>query len=339
MEIKEIAKEFSISEITEVSIIKGGHINQSFLVTNKKNGKFVLQKINTSIFKNPVDIIENLIKVNQHLKTTKYPYQIADLRLTINGDSYFTNDYGFWRATEYIKNSKAIQICTNNKTAVNTGKAYGDFVKFLNELKLNDIKTILPNFRKPELWFIELEKAININYKSRVENTHELISKARYFKTIIGEYNSVIKNHTKRILHNDTKVGNLLFNSDETTVNAVIDLDTVMPGYLINDFGDMVRSVCNSAVEDESDLTNVIFNLDYYNVLKDSYIDSLNGIITNEEISSFQIGIKTILYTQFLRFLSDYLSGDEYYQIEYSEQNLNRAKVQMELLEQIIKFC
>jgi len=338
MEIKQIAAKFSVSEITDISIITGGHINQSYLVANEQNEHFVLQKINTTVFQNPVDIIDNLIKINRLLDSSDYPYRIAGLRPTIKKESYYQDKAGCWRSMDYIDNTKNLKVCPNAKIAASTGKAFGLFAKYLRELPTKEIKIVIPDFRNPEHYFRKLEKAIEVNYNNRVKDAEELISNAFSNCNIIDKYKVAIKEHPIRLVHNDTKISNLLFNKDLSEVKAIIDFDTVMPGYLINDFGDMVRSVCNPAAEDEADLSKVVYNADYYKNLHKSYLFALMGTITPEEKAALNVGAKSVIYTQFIRFLSDYLVGDKYYRIEFKNQNLNRAKVQLHLLLQIINL-
>lgn len=337
MDIKQIANLFSNAEINSVVKIEAGHINTSYLVSDTRNEKFILQRINQNVFKNPVWVIDNLVKINDHLIGSDYPYRVAKLLYTHSNESFFIDKSGLWRAIEYIERSKTILICTNAETAFIAAKAYGHFVGSLSELNQKKMEIVIPDFHNPQKRYDELESAIKINFNNRVEEVDNLISQARQYKHIIAEHKKATTDLPIRLVHNDTKISNLLFNEDLTDVMAIIDLDTVMPGYIINDFGDMVRSICNPAAEDETNLNKVSFNNGFYKRLLQGYLSALKGSITSEEKEALPIGIKSIIYTQFIRFLSDYLNGDNYYNIAYDDQNLNRARVQLHLLEQIME--
>jgi thiamine kinase-like enzyme len=337
MEVKQIAEYFSTADTIAIESITAGHINQSYLVTAGQNKRFVLQKINQNVFKNPKGVIDNLIKINDQLNVSDYPYQVAKLRYTKNNKPFFFNNTGFWRAVEYIENTTNLLVCPSAEIAFRSAKAYGHFARSLSGLNQNEIQVVIPDFHDPQKRYEELESAIKVNDNNRVIEAGELIAQARKYKHIISEYKHAIKDLPIRLVHNDTKISNLLFNNNLSEVKAVIDLDTVMPGYLINDFGDMVRSFCNPAAEDEADLNKVIFNVDNYNSLSEGYLSVLNDFITPEEKAALNIGVKAIIYTQFIRFLSDYLNRDIYYAIDYENQNLARAKVQLHLLKQVIE--
>ena len=337
MEIKQIANEFSDAEITSTVKIDTGHINNSFLVTTASNDNFILQKINQNVFKIPAWVIDNLIRINKHLIASDYPYKVAKLRYTINNKPFYYDKTGFWRAVEYIEDTNNLLVCPNAEIAFKSGNAYGHFVRSLSGLNLKEIKDVIPNFHNPQKRYDELESAIKTNYNNRVVEAGELIAQAKQYKSIIDKYEFATRNLPIRLVHNDTKISNLLFNKDLSTVKAIIDLDTVMPGYLINDFGDMVRSFCNPVAEDEADLSKVNFNIEFYKSLMEGFLSALKDFITPEEKAALTIGVETIIYTQFIRFLSDYLNGDIYYRSDYKEQNLNRAKVQLHLLRQIIE--
>lgn len=336
MEVKKVASLFSEVEIKATEVIVAGHINNSYLVSTFGNDKYILQKINQNVFKNPGGVIANLIKINDYLIALDYPYQVAKLLYTKKEEPYFIEKTNFWRAIEYIENSRNILVCPNRETAFYTGKAYGHFIKSLSGFEQRKIEIVIPDFHDPQKRYTELELSIKTNFDNRVIEAGELIEKAIKYKDIISEYKQVTKDLPIRMVHNDTKLSNLLFNIDLSEVKAIIDLDTVMPGYLINDFGDMVRSICNPAEEDEMDLKKVVFNVDYYIALRNGFLNGLCEIISKEEESALTIGIKAVIYTQFIRFLSDYLNGDNYYSLTYQDQNLKRARVQSHLLIQVI---
>ena len=338
MEIKQIANEFFKDEIISVVKIEAGHINSSYLVMNSSDEKFILQKINQNVFKNPARVIDNLIKINDHLIASDYPYRVAKLCYTKNKKPFYNDESGFWRAVEYINNSTTLFVCPNIEIAFKSGKAYGLFLKSLSGLDQEEIKVVIPDFHDPQKRYDELESAIKTNFNNRVDEAGNLITHARQYKHIIREYNQVITDTPIRLVHNDTKISNLLHKEDLSEVKAIIDLDTVMPGYLINDFGDMVRSICNPAAEDEADLSKVIFNVECYIELRNGYLYALNEIITPKEKEALSTGVKTIIYTQFIRFLTDYLNGDTYYNLDYEDQNLIRSKVQFHLLKQIVEM-
>lgn len=337
-EIIEIANKFSPeNKVLEIDPLSSGHIHQSYLVTtsNTEIPNFVLQKVNTSVFSNPVNLENNHRKLTKFLRVNSN-MTFAESLLDLNGNYYVVSNKEYWRAFEYITNSKTIDFVTEPDQAYQAARAFGEFTKSLQDFPADELIEILPGFHNLNYRYKEFRNSI-LNNKDLVSSVNnEIETTERYYK-ILQVDQPAFKSMTSRMIHNDPKISNILFDKITWKAKAVIDLDTVGMGYIINDFGDMVRSFTNAATEEEKDLTLVDVRINIFEAVCEGYLRSLKKILTVDEKKHFLLGVKSIIYEQGMRFLTDYLSGNSYYKVDYSEQNLYRARNQFNLLQSVLR--
>jgi Ser/Thr protein kinase RdoA (MazF antagonist) len=313
--------------------LQSGHINDTFLITVDEK-KYILQRINTHIFSQPKAIIRNMILVNRYLQRSDYRLQVVSLMKNKGEKVYFdSKKHGFWRVMPFIEQSYAPEQPRDSAQVQAAGRAFGHFMASLKKLPVARLRTILPNFHDASWRFEQFEEALQQALPARAEVAKKWITIALSYQHLIAHYQHIIADLPLRTTHNDTKITNILFNNHTHEPLAIIDLDTVQAGTVLSEFGDMVRTFCNTASEDEPDTTKIKFRTDYFDALKIGFLKETHPILTNLEIENLDFGAKLTIYIQALRFLGDYLKGDVYYKIKYDDHNLVRAINQLVLLE------
>lgn len=324
------------------SVIKNGNINQTFKVTYKKaNGKvksYIFQKINTVVFKNPVAIMENIDRVTSHIRSkTNDNKPTLHFHHTLDGKNYyFDADQSFWRIMNYI-DSITFDSCDDLAVIYSTGEAFGQFQMQLSDLDGSVLNETIPDFhntrkRLDTLFEHEKEDACGrvSEVKSELDYIHSIYDKAC---VVVDDYNS--RKFPVRVTHNDTKSNNVLFDKTSRRPLVVIDLDTVMPGMAMYDFGDAVRFMCNTAEEDEPDTSCVFFDTAKFRAFSKGFISQVINSLTEQEIQSLVPATFAITIELAARFLDDYITGDKYFKINYPEHNLVRARCQLQLAKNI----
>jgi len=332
MELAKVISEFGISVHKKVSRIGSGHINETYLVQNKDGQKRILQKINNQVFRDPEILMSNLKIILDRLHSSDYPYNTFDIISTVSGNQFVSDSSGFWRMISFMDGEEAVVTPGNSEIAEIVAEGYGNFLKYLNELDPPSLVDTIPDFHNPEKRFQQFLKSIDSSDDNRQNKAGALIDHALALSNITVQYSKCCETLPARLMHGDSKASNILINAADRTVKGVIDLDTVMPGHLMNDFGDMVRSMCNTGKEDDKEFENIKLDPVNFQGIASGFLKTTNDILLQEELDSLLIGVKSILYEQFLRFITDYLNGDIYYDIKYSNQNLDRAKVHLKLL-------
>lgn len=331
MQEKIIKSYFPKNTIKELALFGNGHINNTYKVTVENMPiDYVLQQINTNVFPNPQGIVENHIRLKKVFNENKSEIEIADIIPDTSG-SYLVK--GEWRLTSFIKNSHSIEVVKEDWEAKETGRAFGLFAKTCSTLNPNDFSEAIKDFHKLSFRLKQLNEAIENDEAKRFESVKDIVD---FYKNRESQLNNIeaLINSGKipiRVVHNDTKINNLLFKGNKAA--AVIDLDTVGPGILYYDYGDALRTSANTAVEDEKDLSLVSFNLSAFEAFTKGYVSQVKPIVSESEKEYFYMAPVLMTYIMGIRFLADYLNGDKYYKTEYSEHNLIRAKVQKKLIE------
>jgi Ser/Thr protein kinase RdoA (MazF antagonist) len=331
MELGDIITAFGF-KYSEPVRIGSGHINETFLVSNGNGEKGILQKININVFEKPEFLMSNLALILDQLRRSDYPYHVIEIIPTKSGEQYIKDSLGLWRMLSYMPGQEASVNPGNPKKAEVVAEGYGNFLKFVNALDPQDLKETIAGFHDPEKRFQQLVESVESATKDRLEAAKSLIDHALAFSQLTMQYSKCCESLPPRITHGDTKASNILVDSSGGKVSSVIDLDTVMPGFVMNDFGDMVRSMCNTGAEDDGDLERIQLDIENFRGISTGFLRTFGNQITQEELDSLLVGVKSILYEQFLRFLTDFLQGDVYYTVEHPNQNLNRAKVHLKLL-------
>lgn len=346
--IEGIAKQFDIEgDVVSVERFGSGHINDTFKVEVKSqhNTSYLLQRINHHIFKDVDGLMNNISLVTNHLKSTldgivddvdKYTLTIVP---TKEQQLYFRSaDGDFWRIFILLEGTKSYDILETPKQAYSGGQAFGRFQKQLATLDANKLVEILPNFHNIDFRMNNLRAAIAANTAGRVAEVGEILDYIFVREKKMRRVLKLAENRQLplRITHNDTKFNNVLLDQNDN-VQCVIDLDTVMPGYVAYDFGDAIRTIINSAAEDEPDVSNIKLNIPLFEAYAEGYISEAKDFLTDSEIESLMYGVLLLPYMQAVRFLTDYLEGDSYYKIQYENHNLVRTNAQLKLVDELEK--
>ena len=343
--LQEIVSHFEIlGTASEVSPLGAGLINDTYKVitTEADAPDYVLQRINHAIFQN-VELMRNNIKrVTDHIRHKLEARGEGDLErktLTVipakDGKLYYFDGESYWRMTILIQNAISYEAVTP-EFSYYTGKAFGDFQNMLVDLPGEPLGATIPDFHNMEFRLKQFQEAIAENKANRLEKAQpivdELLKRAdEMCKAERMHREGVLP---KRITHCDTKVNNMLFDKNGDFL-CVIDLDTTMPGYVLSDFGDFIRTAGNTAAEDETDLSKVGVNMDIFRSFAKGYVEGAKPFLEKIEIENLPYGAKLLTYMQTVRFLTDYLNGDTYYKIKSAEHNWERTLAQFTLLKSI----
>jgi hypothetical protein len=317
-----------------ISPLGNGLINHTYLV---KSGvePFVLQRINDHVFQQPWLVTRNADFINQHLLLKKqqgcYPLATISQLKNKKNDTLLQLDSGYWRAIEFIPFSYSVEDVKTPEQAESVANAFAEFNAALSDFPAEKLSEIIPDFHHLAHRLQQLSEVISTDKVKRKSHCQTLIDYCFEQQNFIKEVADLIKVLPVKVTHNDTKINNLLFSSNTHKAIAVIDLDTCMPGFLMHDFGDMVRTCCSNLPEDGTALEQMTIRLDIFNALAKGYISTLDKHISKIERNSLIVGALLIPFMMAIRFLTDYLDGDNYFHIKHQEHNFERAKNQMQL--------
>ncbi len=326
--------------LKSVEILQSGHINDTYLVTQQNDEKFIIQKLNSHVFKDTNAVISNKIIVSEHLqaiyKKTNSHYQAVTYLKTSQNQYIYKDEKDFWNVMLFIPNAITIEKAETPEIAFEAGKLYGDFILNTESISPESMSETLIDFHHVLFRFTQFENALKIAKSNRLEAAANLIAFVKnHKKAMCTLANLQAKNQFPiRITHNDAKLSNILYNEQNKGI-AVIDLDTVMPGLVHFDFGDSVRSICTKSTEDETDLSKIQIDLNLYEAYCSGFALKTKSILTSKEIEYLPLGIQTIIYIMGLRFLTDFLNNDIYYKTNYTNHNLDRALNQFTLLQSV----
>ena len=321
-----------------------GHIHDTFLVVTSEKDKddYILQRLNNRVFRNIPELQENIERVTNHLYRKLLTVPGSDIKrecLTLirarNGNSWMEDEEGnFWRLFIFIPNHRSYDIVDSPDKAFEGGKAIGRFQAMLADLPGEPLHETIPNFHNIEKrleTFVQAVKSDKVKRASDVkEEINFVLKRSEEMKVILrlGMEGKI----PLRITHNDTKFNNILLDQNDKAL-CIIDLDTVMPGYVHYDFGDAIRTAANMAAEDEKDLSKVKMDIGLYNAYSEGYLSATRDTLNSVEKEYLAFAPRLITYTMAVRFLTDYLDGDSYYKIHHEHHNLQRAKAQLRLVE------
>lgn len=342
----DLVKYFEI-EGTPVSAapLGAGHINDSFLVKTEEADKpdYLLQRINHHIFKNVEMLQNNILYVTNHIRKKlieKGETDVGRKVLTIipakDGKLYHFDGENYWRLYLYISGGKSFDTI-NPELAYEAGKAFGEFQRYLSDIP-ETIGETIPDFHNMEFRMRQFRDAVSLNAVGRVVSCQDLIYEIESRADDMCKIEAWGREGAlpKRINHCDTKVNNVLFD-DNGQILCVVDLDTVMPGYVLSDFGDFIRTGANKGAEDDADLKKIGVNLDIFAGYARGYAETAKDFLTPIEIENLAFGAKLLTFMQTVRFFTDYLNGDTYYKIHFPEHNLQRTYAQLQLLKDLEK--
>lgn len=349
--IERILEKFNIEgKLVDVKANNSGNINNTYIATfEKEDGtskKYLIQKINTTVFTEPYKLMKNIEGVTSYLKKQMIKegdnsHQVLEVIKTKDNKSLcYIEDAGerdYYRIYEFIENSISYDCSTDPEIVYNTGRAFGNFQKLLRNYPMNRLTETIKDFHSTDKRYQKLIEDIKIDSEGRVmEVAPEIVfilMREDLYSLITEELGT--DEVPYRVTHNDTKVNNVMMNQKTGDFLAVIDLDTVMPGSLLFDYGDGVRSTASSAKEDEKDLSKVNINLELFKAYTDGYLKEMAPYMTYEEVSLMGESIRIITLELAIRFLNDYINGDTYFKTSYEKHNLDRARNQLALVKDI----
>lgn len=306
-----------------------GLIHETFLVESKI-GKFVLQGFNDQVFQYPDRIASNLAQLKAEIDVDRLPYELPLPKLTEAGESLFDEDGKLYRLFDFVE-GVTVQETSDPKLAFLAGKAYGEFAKATATFDMRLFQETIPDFHRLDLRYERLQMVAGAK-ASWTEEESDILRFYLCQNPLIENYKAQTKNLPLRLTHNDTKINNLIFSQNLKQVAALIDLDTVMPGYLLYDFGDLVRTVACSRSEINTQWSDIQLDLSIFEALLEGYFEGVLPTVSAVELQSLLIGGEIMTCMMGLRFFTDHLQGNIYYKVDYPEQNLHRAKNQMILL-------
>jgi aminoglycoside phosphotransferase (APT) family kinase protein len=319
-----------------------GHINDSYCAVFQQNGaqmRYIIQRMNHQIFKNPVALMENVERVTAHLARQldgqfDRERRVLTLVPARDGRAWHEDECGhFWRAYRFIENARSFDAVETPAQAYQAARAFGQFQQLLAGLPAPRLHDTIPDFHHTPKRFAALRHALAADVANRVALAKAEIDFALARESIVGAL--IDANLPERVTHNDTKFNNVLLDDATGEGICVIDLDTVMPGLAAYDFGDMVRTTTSPAMEDEQDLSKVSMEFAMFEALVRGYLDTAGTFLTDAEKQHLAFSGKLITFEIGIRFLTDYLSGDTYFKVHREGHNLDRCRTQFKLVESI----
>lgn len=323
---------------TAVEAFGTGLINHTWKVT-ARNEHFILQKVNDSVFKNPAAIAENTRLLNDYLEQHYPQYQFAAPLKNNNGsDLIYVKDDGYYRLFAFVKGSHSTDVVATPQQAYEAARQFGKFTRLLSGFDVEKLNITIPQFHDLNLRYTQFLDAVANGNKTRIIASGNLIEELQSQREIVEHYKNILVNPAfkKRVTHHDTKISNVLFDSENKSL-CVIDLDTVMPGYFISDVGDMIRTYVSPASEEETDLNQLIVREAFFMAIVDGYLSEMKDELSAEEQEHFIYAGKFMIYMQALRFLTDHLNDDVYYGAKYEGHNYSRAMNQAVLLRRLME--
>jgi N-acetylhexosamine 1-kinase len=328
---------FDGQHVTDLRPLGEGNINDTYIGT-AQGARWVIQRLNKTVFRTPEHVVENIATLTHHLKANDYQLAIPEYRITSNGTSHWVDTTGqYWRACLYMENTFAPERLPTAQHAAEAAKAYGHFVATLSTLDPSAIHETIPGFHDTAKRYAQLREAVALDPANRLSEVQKDVDELFDYQYISDK---VMQLHAAgklplRVTHNDTKAGNILLDQTTGKAVAVIDWDTVMPGCLLSDFGDMVRTLASNCYEDDPNVTDLEVQTDILEALKEGYLSTTQDFLTPTERNNLILGAQWIIGEQAVRFMTDYLMGDVYYKTTYPTHNLVRARNQLALLHQL----
>jgi len=342
-QLKFIFGQFAHSaEFLSYEELASGHINDTYLIKTKEKPFFVLQRINHGVFKDVPGLIRNKVKVSKHIQAKMSHLDAEELKRRVisfvstkeGGECFNDSEGNFWNMMYFIDNSVTYETVNNDEVAYEGGKLFGEFLNLTSDFEAKELIDVIPRFHDMSFRYSQFDDALKVASAERKEQAKEYINKVADLKKEMHILQN-LKDSGEiklRVTHNDTKISNALFDQNMKGL-CVIDTDTVMPGIVHYDFGDAIRTICNTAAEDEKNLDLVKFNTSYYKAYSKGFLEKVGNSLSPVELKYLSLGAKSMIFIMALRFLTDFLNDDVYYKTKYPEHNIDRAKNQFKLIE------
>lgn len=340
-DLNKILSQFKVDgAVKSIQPYGNGHINHTFLaVTEDETGKikrYILQAVNKNVFPDGEALMSNVQKVTEYLKPNATdPRSVMQLIPTVDGGYFCLDDENTcWRVYDFIENSICLERVESTDDFYQCAYGFGNFQKQLSQFPVETLNETIPDFHNTPKRYENFLKAVEADVCGRAAGVKEEIEFVKSEK----DFCSVLYDNMKcgklplRVTHNDTKSNNVMLDASTRKALCVIDLDTIMPGFSVNDFGDAIRFGASTAAEDEKDLSKVSLNLDLFDIYAKGFLDGCGDGLTKDEIMLLPEGAKMMTLECGMRFLTDYLEGDVYFRTAYDDHNLVRCRTQFELV-------
>lgn len=324
-----------------------GHINDTFLVRFSDGGKtvkYILQRINNSIFKHPDQVMSNITGVTSYLRSIIVKNggdpdrETLNVVPTLSKKSLYIDGYGlYWRAFIFITDAVSLDLPEDENDFYQSAVAFGEFQRQLKDYPADTLFETIPDFHNTPVRYQNFIKSVEKNTSGRADTVKEEIGFVNARKDFMSVLEDSFKKGIlpKKVTHNDTKMNNVMLDKDTKEPVCVVDLDTIMPGYSVNDFGDSIRFGASTAAEDERDLSKVHFDIRLFETYTRGFLKGCGGTLTDGEIGLLPEGAKMMTLECGMRFLIDYIDGDVYFKTAYDEHNLVRCRTQFKLVEEM----
>ncbi len=316
--ISSVLNSYNINEEALVEPLTSGLINRTWKITAGEN-QFILQQINTQVFKKPFQVANNIRQIREYLKEHSPGYLFVSPITNKNGqDIVHDEQEGFFRVFPFIKGSHTIDVVSSPEQAYEAAFQFGTFARLLSGFDTKKLHATIPDFHNLILRYQQFEHSLKTGNKTRIGHAGELIEYLKKRVDIVEVFARLRKDSAvkERVTHHDTKISNVLFNASGSGM-CVIDLDTIMPGYFISDVGDMMRTYLSPANEEEKDFSKIEIREDFFRAIVQGYAEAMKNELTGAEKKLITYSGAFLVYMQALRFLTDYLNNDVYYGAKY----------------------
>lgn len=316
-----------------------GLINSTWKVEADQHREYVLQRVNNKVFKEPRHIAHNLEQLKRYVAQTEPGYKFVAPLPTVGGASLVETDGEFYRLFPYVTGCRTFTAVSHVDHAYEAALQFGKFAQVFAEFDPSKLKTTIPDFHNLEMRFNQFVQARHEDREKRSMLTNTEIEFLLNEQHLVKTYRKIVGTleFRRRVTHHDTKISNVLFDQHGKGL-CVIDLDTTMPGLFISDVGDMLRTYLAEAGEEERDLTHIEVRPEYFEAVSEGYLSQMGAHLSEEERGQFIYAGYYLIYMQALRFFTDYLNGDVYYNTTYDGQNLARARNQIRLFQSYGQF-
>lgn len=344
--IEEATKEIAFEgELIDYKIYGSGHINDTYLVRYKQEDgsvkKYILQRMNHEIFTKPWEVMENILGVTSFLKEKisknggDISRETMNVIKTKNGESYYKDSIGsYWRGYDFIEGAKTYDMVETPDDFYQSAVAFGHFQSLLSDYNAESLHETIKDFHNTPDRYQKFIKAVEEDVCDRAKLVQEEIKFIMDREKDTHILMDLLKNKEipLRVTHNDTKLNNIMIDDETHKAICVIDLDTVMPGFSVNDFGDSIRFGANTGAEDETDLSKISLDLNLFELYTKGFLEGCNGSLTEKELQMLPVGAKMMTLECGMRFLTDYLQGDTYFRVHRENHNLDRTRTQLKLV-------
>ena len=351
MTIREICEAFSIEgKYVGCVELSTGNINNTYQVGFRRDGqekKYIIQRINKNVFKQPEKVMDNIVRVTHYVRAQIEKSGLSTKKFVLRAflskekeEPFVIDDKGdYWRCYRFIENSITYDTCSDLSIIERAGEAFGKFQNYLDGFDANSLHITIPDFHNTKSRYQALHKAVQDDVCCRVVKVKNELESLYSFEEEACKLQRYLDDGaiSLRVTHNDTKCNNVSFDKNTGEALAVLDLDTVMPGAISHDFGDAIRFIANTTIEDDPDVDNVALDLEKYEAFTKGFVSEIKDALSEFEKDTLNLGVFAMTVELAVRFLTDYINGDKYFKTKHPGHNLDRAHNQIALATDIQK--